>query len=550
MPAVAFDRRLLRAAPATRGFVAACVVLGTLASLLVIAQAWLLADAVSGAFSEHQGLAQLRGVLALLLCVVLARAFIAWLTQLAASHGAVRAKSQLRTALLERTAEQADGPLADAGEIATLATRGIDALDEYFARYLPQCALAVVAPLAVLAAVASQDWISALIIAATLPLIPLFMALVGATTRERMERQFRALQRLASHFLDAVAGLQTLKVFGRAKAQIAAVGEITDRYRRAAIATLRISFLSSLILELVALISVALVAVEVGLRLMGGGLGFHTALFVLVLVPEAYLPLRQLGASYHASAEGVSAAEQVSTHLEHPRQARRARADVPDPRSNELVLERLTVSRRSREHPILDALSLTIEAQEVLAITGPSGAGKSTLLGVILGLIRPASGTLRIGGVALDELDLAAWRARLAWVPQRPHVFAGSVAENIRLGRPQASRGEVGRAAAAAGLGEVLAGRRGLDTVLGDHGAGLSAGERQRIALARAFVRDAPLLLLDEPTASLDGETEEVVLEAVRELLPGRTTVLVAHRPSLVALADRVFSLERVGVLA
>jgi thiol reductant ABC exporter CydD subunit len=550
MPAVGFDRRLLRAAPATRDFVAACVVLGILAALLVIAQAWLLADAVSGAFSAHHGLAQLRAVLALLLCVVLARAFVVWLTQVAASHGAVRAKSQLRTALLERTAEQAAEPPADAGELATLATRGIDALDEYFARYLPQCALAVIAPLAVLAAVASQDWISALVIAVTLPLIPLFMALVGASTRERMERQFRVLQRLASHFLDAVAGLQTLKVFGRAKAQVAAVGEITDRYRRVAIATLRISFLSSLILELVALISVALVAVEIGLRLMGGSLGFHTALFVLVLVPEAYLPLRRLGASYHASAEGVSAAAQVSAQLERPREVPHARAEVPDPSSNELVLERLTVIRPAREHPVLDALSLTIEPQEVVAITGPSGAGKSTLLGVILGLVRPAAGTLRIGGIALDELDLASWRARIAWVPQRPHVFAGSVAENIRLGRPQASRGELARAAAAAGLGEVLSGRRGLDTVLGDRGAGLSAGERQRIALARVFVRDAPLLLLDEPTASLDGETEEVVLEAVRELLPGRTTVIVAHRPSLVALADRVFSLEPVGVLA
>jgi thiol reductant ABC exporter CydD subunit len=550
MPAVAFDRRLLRAAPATRGFLAACVVLGTLASLLVIAQAWLLADAVSGAFSAHHGLAQLRGVLTLLFCVVLARALVAWLTQAAAGQGAVRAKSQLRAALLERTAAPSDEPLRGAGEIATLATRGIDALDEYFARYLPQCALAVIAPLAVVVAVASQDWISAIIIAGTLPLIPLFMALVGATTRERMDRQFRVLQRLAGHFLDAVAGLQTLKVFGRAKAQVAAVGEITDRYRRTAIATLRVSFLSSLILELVALISVALVAVEVGLRLMGGSLGFHTALFVLVLVPDAYLPLRQLGASYHASAEGVSAAAQVSEHLERPRPAPRARTDVPDPSSNELALECLTVARRGRERPILDGLSLTVEPQEVLAITGPSGAGKSTLLGVILGLVKPSGGSLSIGGVALDELDLAAWRAQLAWVPQRPHVFAGSVAENIRLGRADASRAELSRAAAAAGLGEVLSGRHGLDTVLGDRGAGLSAGERQRIALARAFVRDARLLLLDEPTASLDGETEEVVLEAVRELLPGRTTVLVAHRPSLVALADRVFSVEPIGVAA
>jgi thiol reductant ABC exporter CydD subunit len=549
MRAVAYDQRLLRAAPATRPFVAVSILLGTLAALLLIAQAWLLAEVVGRAFSGREGVDSLAGPLAWLLGVVLARALVAWLAQVAAGRSSARVKSQLRASLLRHAA--AAGPQAhtDAGALATLATRGIDALDGYFSLYLPQCFLAVIVPTAVIAAIATEDWISAAIIAATLPLIPLFMALVGASTRERMDRQFAVLQRLAGHFLDVVAGLTTLKVFGRAKAQIAAVGEITDRYRQAAMATFRVSFLSSLILELVATISVALVAVGVGLRLMGGDLDLRTAMFVLVLAPEAYLPLRQLGASYHASVEGMSAAQQVFAQLERPSTPRGRRADVPDPARHEISVEALTVARRQRECPVLDGLSLTVEPGEVLAITGASGCGKSTFLGVLLGLIAPSSGSVRIGEVALAELEPAAWRAQLAWVAQRPHLFATSIAENIRLGRAGASRREVLHAAAAAGLADVLERRpRGLEATLGDRGAGLSAGERQRIALARAFLRDAPLLLLDEPTANLDGATEERVLQAVRELLPGRTTVLVAHRPALVALADRVFELDRAGV--
>ena len=432
-----------------------------------------------------------------------------------------------------------------------LATRGIDALDGYFSLYLPQLLLAAIVPLVVLAVVLSQDWISGAIIAFTIPLIPLFMALVGATTRERMDRQLRTLERLGGHFLDVVAGLPTLKVFGRAKAQAAAIREITERYRASALATLRIAFLSSLILELVATISVALVAVAIGLRLMGGELDLRTALFVLVLAPEAFLPLRQLGANYHASAEGMAAAEQVFAVLAEPRASRGGRREVPDPALVDLTIDGLRVAYPGRGAPALDGVSLTIAAGEVLALAGPSGCGKSTLLGVLLGLLAPELGSVRVGDVELAELDLAAWRSQLAWVPQRPHLFAASIAENVRLGRSGASEEEVAAALAAAGLTDAIADLpHGIETALGDGGAGLSAGERQRVALARAFLRDAPLLLLDEPTANLDGQTEAEVLDAVRRLARGRTTVLVAHRPALLELADRVISLAPAEVPA
>ncbi len=542
----ALDQRLLAYARATRTFLFVSVALGVLSALLIVAQAWLLADVVARAFLGGRGLEQLQTPLIVLLLVVLARATIAWVAELAASRSSARAKSQLRAALLQRVATLGLDSSREqrTGELALLATRGIDALDGYFSLYLPQLFLAVIVPVVVVVVVLWNDWLSAAIIAFTIPLIPLFMALVGAATKERMDDQFRTLERLAGHFLDVVAGLGTLKVFGRAKAQAATIREITERYRRAAIGTLRITFLSSLILELVAMISVALVAVEIGLRLMNGHLDLRTALFALILAPEAYLPLRRLGANYHASAEGMAAAEQVFTVLEAPQVPHGTRTDFPDPSLAGLTVEGLRVSYPDRSEPAIDGLTLTVNEGEVLALVGPSGCGKSTLLGVLLGLVTPELGSVRVGGVDLADLDLDAWRSRLAWVPQRPHLFKASISQNVRLGRSDASIDEVRSAIAAAGLTDAVSELPdGLDTVLGDRGAGLSAGERQRVALARAFLRDAPLLLLDEPTASLDGETEREIVRTIARLSEGRTVVLVAHRPALIAVADRVLSL-------
>ena len=555
---------MLQYARATRTFLFLSVALGSLRALLIVGQAWLLVDIVVGAFSHGKDLAQLQGPLVALLFVVIARALVAWAAELAAGRSSAQAKSQLRHALLERVSVLGldSSRTQSTGELTVLATRGLDALDGYFSLYLPQLLLAAIVPLVVLVAVVSQDWISAAIIAFTLPLIPLFMALVGAATREKMDRQVRTLQRLAGHFLDVVAGLPTLKVFGRAKAQAASIRSISERYRIAALSNLRVTFLSSLILELVATISVALVAVAIGLRLMGGDMSLRAGLFALVLAPEAYLPLRQLGANYHASAEGVAAAEQVFAVLAdngvhentgsfgnkvfETSTPRDALPDMPDMAAADIAIEALTVSYPGRSQLALDDVSLHVEAGEVLALAGPSGCGKSTLLAVLLGFVVPTHGGVRVGGVDLAELDVDAWRARLAWVPQRPHLFARSLAENVRLGRSDASDEELAAAVAAAGLSDVVAGLPdGLDTVLGERGAGLSAGERQRVALARAFLRGAPLLLLDEPTANLDGQTEQVVLDGVRRLSQGRTVILVAHRPALLSMADRVMELGK-----
>ena len=545
------DPRLLHHGRAARGYLVLSVVLGAATAVLVVARAWLLAVIVVGAAADGKDLGQLRGALVALLLVVVVRAAIAWYSDVAADRCSARVKSQLRAALAERVAADAPSALGGrrTGELVTLATRGVDALDGYFSRYLPQLVLAVIVPLTVLAVVAAQDWLSAVIIAVTLPLIPVFMVLIGTATRSHTDRQLRTLQRLSGHFLDVVAGLPTLKVFGRSKAQVETIRAVTDRYRRATMSTLRLAFLSALVLELLASVAVALVAVSIGLRLLHGDVGFQTALLVLILAPEAYLPLRAVGTHFHASAEGLSAAEQVFEVLERPVPRRGQRADAPDPSRSPLIVEHLRVDHPGRDQPALDGFGLEVAPGEIVALTGPSGCGKSTLLSVLLGFVVPTSGTVRVGAVDLAEVDPAAWRRRVAWVPQRPYLFASSIDANIRLGRPSATAAEVDAAVAAAGLGPVVAGLpAGLATVLGERGVGLSAGERQRVALARAFLRDAPLLLLDEPTASLDGEVEAEVLAAVRRLAAGRTVLLVAHRPALAALADRVVAMDHAGV--
>ncbi|MGW1953541.1 thiol reductant ABC exporter subunit CydD [Streptomyces sp. NPDC001920] len=536
------DPRLLRYARATRLFLLAVVGLGALGAGLVIAQAMLIAEVVVGAFQQGFSAAELRTPLLLLGAVAAGRALVAWLTELAAHRASAAVKSELRGRLLERAAELGPGWLSGqrTGSLVALATRGVDALDDYFSRYLPQLGLAVVVPVAVLARIVTEDWVSAAIIVGTLPLIPVFMMLIGWATQSRMDRQWRLLSRLSGHFLDVVAGLPTLKVFGRAKAQAESIRRITGEYRRATMRTLRIAFISSFALELLSTLSVALVAVTIGMRLVHGEMHLYDGLVVLVLAPEAYLPLRQVGAQYHAAAEGLAAAEEIFEVLETP---------APKPggvavRTGAVSFEGVSVRYPSRAADAVSDVSFAVQPGETVALVGPSGAGKSTLLNVLLGFVRPTEGSVLVGGVDLTDLDLEEWRSRIAWVPQRPHLYAGTIAENVRLARSDADDAAVRRALGDAGALEFVdALPQGIETVLGEDGAGLSAGQRQRLALARAFLADRPVLLLDEPTAALDGATEGEVVEAVGRLAVGRTVLLVVHRPALLGVADRVVRL-------
>ncbi|GHC76354.1 ABC transporter [Streptomyces flavofungini] len=541
------DPRLLRYARSTRVFLAAVVVLGLAGAGLVVAQAMLIAEIVVGGFQHGYGVGDLGTPLALLAAVAVGRAVVAWLTELAAHRASAAVKSELRGRLLERAGELGPGWLSGqrTGSLITLATRGVDALDDYFSRYLPQLGLAVVVPAAVLLRVVTEDWVSAAIIVGTLPLIPVFMMLIGWATQARMDRQWQLLSRLSGHFLDVVAGLPTLKVFGRAKAQAESIRKITGEYRRATMRTLRIAFLSSFALELLATISVALVAVTIGMRLVHGDMALYDGLVILILAPEAYLPLRQVGARYHAAVEGVAAAEEIFAVLETPVPAGGTGAVPGGGGAVGVAVDGVSVRYPGRAVDAVREVSFAVAPGETVALVGPSGSGKSTLLNVLLGFVRPAAGRVLVGGADLADVSLAGWRERVAWVPQRPHLFAGSIADNVRLARPGADDGDVVAALRAAGAWEFVAGLPlGVETVLGEDGGGLSAGQRQRVALARAFLADRPVVLLDEPTAALDGETEAGIVEAVGRLAVGRTVVMVVHRPALLEVADRVVRVD------
>ncbi|WBB56448.1 thiol reductant ABC exporter subunit CydD [Verrucosispora sp. WMMD573] len=536
-----FDPRLLRRVPAARRDLALLALLGVLAAGLVVAQATALAVLLATAFTGRLDRAALVGLLA----TVAARSLVVWAQGAVSARVAATVKAALRADLLGAVARHGPGWVAGqrAGQLATLAGRGLDALDAYFTGYLPQLVLSVTVPVAVLGRVLFADWSSAVIIALTLPLIPIFGALLGWQAQAATERQWRRLSRLGGHFLDMVAGLPTLRAFGRARAQTEAVRQMADGHRTATMKTLRIAFLSALVLELVATLSVALVAVPVGIRLLGGGLALQTALLVLLLTPEAYLPLRAAGSRFHASMEGLTALDEALTLSGAVPPAPPGRASPLPDGSAEIRFESVTVAYE-RTTALRD-VTLTIRPGERIAIIGPSGAGKSTLLNLLLGFVRPTEGRVTVGGVDLTDVDSDGWRRQVAWVPQRAHLFAASLADNIRLGTPDATPTALAAAVRAAALDEVVAALPdGLDTLLGERGHGLSSGQRQRVALARAFLRDAPVVLLDEPTARLDATAEAVVLSATRKLVAGRTGLLVAHRPALLSDVDRILRVE------
>ncbi|ROP38418.1 thiol reductant ABC exporter subunit CydD [Saccharothrix texasensis] len=537
-----------------RRYVAVLVVLAVLTAAVVLAQAEVLAGVLAGGWSAWWVVA-----------VVTARAGVVWGGRVVTRRFAVSMKAALRKRVLR------DGRRGTSGAVTTLVVKGVDSVEPYFAGYLPQAVVAAVVPVAVVARLSFADLTSAVVVLLTLPLVPVFAALVGSHTRDRTRAQWAGLAVVGGHFLDVVRGMGTLKVFGRAAAQAGTVRAMAAAHAAATMRTLRVAFLSALVLELVATLSVALVAVPVGLRLLHGGVTLPVALLVLLLAPEAYLPLRAAGSQFHAAAEGLAVLEAVPQAAPGTAPGARSRAAsrpapqvvaaqgsspggspililpegddaeassgggcgqlvevgrtrAPDLRTAGIVVDQVVVRYPGRE--ALGGMSLRVAAGERVGLVGPSGVGKSTLLAVVLGFVTPASGRVLVGGVDLREIDRESWLRQVAWVPQRPTLFPGTVGENIALG----SSGDVRGAAAEMGLAGLV-----------DAEHPLSSGERQRVALARALVRDeARLLLLDEPTSRLDGGTEDAVVRATRRLVAGRTAIVVAHRPAVLDEVDRV----------
>ena len=540
------DPRLVRRAGAVRALLALDVALGVVAALLVLAQAVLIATVAARAFGGA-ALDELTVPLVLLVAASVGRAAAASGFEFVGRRAANDVLATLRLELVERRLRDRPAALdgAESAEVATAAVAGVDALETTFARYLPQAVLAVTVPVAVLVFVATIDLVSAALMLVTLPLVPVFMWLVGRYTEQRARERWQTLALLATHFLDVVRGLPTLRAFNRGEAQTEQIGAVSEQYRRTTMATLRVAFLSGTVLELAATLGIALVAVTVGVRLVEGGLGFEAGLTVLVLAPELYLPLRNLAAQFHASADGLAVAQRlldlVDVEVERPEGG----VPAPSPRTVSLRLEGVSFAYPTRPALVLDRVDLELRPGETVALIGPSGGGKSTIASLLLRLAEPARGRVTAGGIDLAEWAATSWRAQIAWVPQQPTLFRGTVADNIRLGATAASDWAVRAAAAGAGADLfVSALPDGYDTVVGEGGRPLSAGELQRIALARAFLRDAALVILDEPTANLDPASAALVSDAVERLRAGRTVLLIVHRPELAARADRIVHLH------
>lgn len=570
------DPRLLHHARAARGYIALTAALGVVAAGLVVAQALLIAHAL--ALAVHDGAVlgpvtlatssrdagtapvQVGGYVAWLAVVVLARTAVTWTQERYAHRAASRTVAELREAVVTRAAALGPRWLAEGNgpRVVTLATRGLDALEPYFVRYLPQLVLAATVTPATLLVILTQDWVSAVIVTVTLPLVPLFMVLVGLLTQGRSARGLRVMQRLGSQVLDLLAGLATLRALGRERGPAARVRELGDAHRRATMGTLRIAFLSGMVLELLTTLSVALVAVAIGLRLVYGELDLMTGIAVLVLAPEVYLPLRQVGAHFHASTDGVAAADQAFAVLEQA-PAPRGSARCPDLRTSTLSMHGVGVRAPGRDVMAPDGLTFDLRPGRVLALSGPSGAGKTTTVEVLLGLVTADEGCVTVtpadgAPVGLADVDPRTFWDQLTWVPQRPVIEPGSLRDAVTGHRPDDHRPadagvptgstetDLAAAAAATGLDSVVASLPlGWDTVVGQGGAGLSVGQRQRVALTRALLSDAPLVVLDEPTAHLDADGEKVVLDTVRSLhAAGRTVLVVAHRATLLAAAHDV----------
>ncbi|WP_454043427.1 thiol reductant ABC exporter subunit CydD [Cellulosimicrobium sp. Marseille-Q8652] len=550
------DPRLLRQARAARGYVVLTAVLGFVTAALVVAQALLLGAILAPAIQGTAGPSDVAHLVALLAAVVAARAGTSWAQERFALRAATRTVSELREQVVAHAAALGPRWLASGRgpAVATLATRGLDALEPYLVRYLPQLLLAATVTPAALAVVLGLDWVSALVIAVTIPLVPLFMVLVGQLTAGTSERRLVVMQRLGAQVLDLLAGLPTLLAFGRARGPERRVRALGDANRRATMGTLRVAFLSGMVLELLTTLSVAVVAVGVGLRLVHGGMGLEPAIAVLVLAPEVYLPLRQVGLHFHASTDGIAAAQQAFEILDEPAPEPGRR---PAPRLAGSTLTLRGVGVRAGERDVLAPAGLDLELRvapsagrgRVVALVGPSGAGKTTAVQVLLGLVRPDAGDVTWTApegerVPLAEIDLPTYWPQVAWLPQRPALAPGTLRESVTDGLVVEGTA-LERAARTAGLDDVVAALPdGWDTPVGRGGTGLSVGQRQRAALTAALLGDperTPLVVLDEPTAHLDARGEQVVLDAVRTWRDqGRTVLVVAHRASLVRAADEV----------
>lgn len=546
-------RRLLQYIPHIRLHLATMLVLALLSALFIIGQAHAIAQVINQVFLARQTLAQVAFPLLTLLLIIVGRALLAWSNSVISNQASTQAKTTMRLRLMQHL--HALGPAYTkgerSGELANTLVDGAEALDTYFTQLLPQMFATACIPVLVLAMVFWTDPLSGLVLLVTAPLLPFLLFLVGKKADALTKRQWSQMSVLSAHFLDVMQGLTTLKLFGRSKHQSKTIRLMSERFSQVTMRVLRVAFLSSFVMEFGATISMALVAVEIGIRLLYSGIPFYQAFLVLLLAPEFYAPLRAMGTSFHASMSSTSAAERMFAILDQPEPARKALLPWSPLLRENLRVEDVRYTYPDQEHPALAGVSLRIERGQKVALVGPSGAGKSTLAHMLLRFVEPQQGRVLADGVDILSCQPQEWRNLVAWVPQRPYLFNDSIAANIRLGNPDASDEEVQQAARNAHLHEFIESLpQGYDTVIGERGARLSGGQVQRLALARAFLRDAPLLILDEATSNLDSESEALILASMQKLMAGRMTLVIAHRLNTVMNAEQIVVLDKGHVVA
>lgn len=541
-------RRLLALTRDSRAALITTILSGFFAGLLTIGQAYLLSSTVNGVFLQGQTLAQIAHWLQLILFIIAGRALLTWLNEVSANIVAVKIKTELRERLFNHILKL--GPAYTrgqrTGELTTAAVEGIEALDAYYSQYLPQLVVTALIPISILIVVFPLDLLSGIVMLITAPLIPFFMIMIGKGAEIVTKRQYQTLSHLSAHFLDSLQGLTTLKLFGQSKAHTKNIENVSNQFRDTTLGVLRITFLSALALELLATLSTAIIAVEIGFRLLYARMEFHEAFFILVLAPEFYLPLRNLGARFHAGMSGTTAAKRIYEILDTPVPVNSSQLSMDSDQKNEfssIEFENVSFTYPGESTPALENINLKVEAGQHIALVGPSGAGKSTLVNLLLGFIQPTTGQIETT-TPYSTFHFPPTTS-IAWVPQRPHLFHDTLAANIRLGKPDATDKEMIQAAKAAHLHEFIETLpEKYDTIIGESGARLSGGQAQRLALARAFLKDSPLLILDEPTSSLDPGTESLLEESTSRLMQGRTVITIAHRLNTIFKADNIIVLE------
>ncbi|GEB71381.1 ATP-binding cassette, subfamily C, bacterial CydD [Pseudoalteromonas carrageenovora] len=523
------------------------IALGTFNAILMIAGAYLLAQTIHNVMFEGESLAQVTHLLWPLAGIILLRALFLALSERLSAFAALKIKSAMRQTLLTKLTQLGPSYIEQHGQGATLNTLhdGVEALHDYYAKYLPGVAYSALIPIAILVVIFPTDYKAGLIFLLTAPLIPFFMILVGSKAEDLNQKRWKQLAVLGNYFFDRIQGLTQLKLFNATRTELKHIAKISDDFRHATLDVLKIAFLSSFALEFLATISVALVAVIIGFRLFFGTLDFATGFVVLLLAPEFYLPLRQLGSHYHARLQGISAAADMVTILNAPlpEQSQQNNAHVSEP-INTISINNLNFTYPNSNEGIKN-INLALPNKGLVALVGASGSGKSTLFDCILGFHPQVVGQISINDKPLDATNINTLQNKIAWIPQTPTLFYQSISDNIKIAKPDASQLELEQAAHQAGaLDFINTLPNGFITLIGEQGEGLSGGQKQRIALARAFLKQAPILVLDEPTAHLDSQTEQLIQRAINDYAKTHLVLVIAHRLNTVKNANNIIVMQ------